>query len=199
METEEDKLCRDWDVLQDVLGRDLLLLERLIDTEDCDTFRRSYCRAIFALIDATTEWMKRYTIYFNSPGLLSNDEKKALESRNGALLSVFTAINLFAVTSGAKTSMKKNSKEWGVLHSSIKIRNRITHPKYPKDIEISDADLSHLRSTKEVFISVVTRCLVDSARALINHAETIKRNWEGSNSLNKTIQPPVESGSCYCR
>ena len=187
METEEDKLWQDWDVLYEALNADVLMLERRIDAEDCDLWRRSYCRSIFALVEAATEWMKRYTVYCYYPGMLGEDEKKELERRNGALLGVFVALDLFADTSGAETPLKNGSKEWVVLHSAIEIRNRITHPKFPKDIEISDDDLSQLRATKEMFVSLVLRCFGDSALALIRQGEALQRAWDKSNKPNDPV------------
>ena len=182
--TEEDKLWEDWDVLYGDLSADVLTIERLIDTQDGAVWRRSYCRSIFVLIEAAAEWMKRYTVYCHYPGMLGEGEKKESEKRNGALLGVFVALDLFANTSGAETPLQKDSKEWVVLKSAIKIRNRITHPKFARDIEISDDDLSQLRETKEIFVSLMVSCFGDSAIALLRQAEALRRGWNKSNNPN---------------
>jgi hypothetical protein len=194
METEEDRLFQEWDVLYEALNADVTTLERLIEAEDCNLWRRSYCRAIFALIEATAEWMKRYTICCYYPGELGEKEKKELEMRSGVLLGFFVALDLFADTSGAGTPLKKDSNEWIALHTATKVRNRITHPKSPKDIDISDDDLGQLQATKATFISLVAKCLSDSGLALLHQADAL-RCASDSKKPKESLDSIAEKGS----
>lgn len=181
MDPEEDRLCEEWDALYEALETDVLRFERLIETQDCGAWRRSYCRALFALIEGMANWMKRFTIHCYYPGMLSEDEKKELENRRGVLLGLFHALDLHADTSGAETPLIKNSNEWFALQGAIRIRNRVTHPECPSDVNISDVDLSHLRATKRMFLALTSRCFLDSALALGRQADMLQGNWDRGN------------------
>lgn len=102
MEVEEDDYFQEFDILYEKLNGDILLLEKLLATENSDSWRRSYCRAIFALIEATAACIKRFTLHCYYPGMLSKSEKNEIESRQGALQGFFIALDLFAKTSGAE-------------------------------------------------------------------------------------------------
>ena len=134
--------------------------------------------------------MKRFTIHCYYPGMLSEDEKKELENRRGVLLGLCHAFDLYADTSGTETPLIKNSKEWFALQSAIKIRNRVTQPECPSDVNISDDDLSHLRATKKMFLALTSRCFLDSALALGHQADMLQRNWDRSNAPEKYVHRP---------
>jgi hypothetical protein len=112
-----------------------------------------------------------------------------LESRGGALFGIFTALDLFTNTAGAATPLQKGSKEWVALQTAVKTRNRVTHPKSARDVEISDAELQHLFTTKWIFGSLVMDCFRDSARALERERQDIRRVWEERNRPIDSVVP----------
>lgn len=169
-----DGLLEEWNNLFDALHSDVVRLEELINVDDCGCWRRSYCRSIFSLMDAMTSQMNRETLHWNYPALLGDDGKRELERRGGILSNVYSALDLYTNTWGADTPLIKGSKEWLAIQDAVKIRNRVTHPKLPEDIEISDADLCRLKLVKEIFSSLVTTSIANSATALLKRAEALK-------------------------
>src|SRR5258708_22573486 len=107
----EEQIWREFDVIEQALGGDILYLEESLVLEDSPTLRRGYCRAVFAYAEGIAGWMRRYTIQIYYPGTLGKDEKRDLERRNGALQRIFTAFDLFTDTAGARTPLRVDSKE----------------------------------------------------------------------------------------
>ena len=63
-------------------------------------------------------------------------KKKYLSIENNVLFT----FRMYAGLVGGEFNNDLGSKEWQIFKKSIKIRNRITHPKSKKDFEISDTD-----------------------------------------------------------
>jgi hypothetical protein len=161
----------DWAAIEASLGEDLLVLESQFEREDSQTLRRSYCRAVFAHAEAVASCMKKYVIEAYYPGTLGAEEKKALDSRDGALVSIFRAFDLFTNAAGAMTPLIEGSAEWYTLQSAIKIRNRVTHPSGAVDVSISDGDLAQIKGVRALLIEMVIKVLESSAYALFRSAE----------------------------
>ncbi len=170
----EEQIWKEWDLIEGALGGDVLRHEQALARRDSATLRRAYCRSVFAFAEGIAGWMKRYIILLYHPSMVSAREKAELERREGALQSIFKALDLFTNVAGAPTPLKKGSREWLVIRSTILIRNRITHPAKACDVVISDADLAALRTVRKIITDLIHRTLIRSGTTLLRQAKKMK-------------------------
>ncbi len=164
---DPEPIWADFDAVHEELLGDLLVFRRTRSHERRQWWRRAYCRAISAYLEAVTCWMSRYTIHLYHPGMLGDGERQTLEARLPAVERAFHAFDLFTDTSGARTPLKRGSAEWVSLVRMIRLRNRITHPKSSDDVVLSDDDLATIDTAAETVFSLVGESLDRCSRALL--------------------------------
>jgi hypothetical protein len=168
----------DWQAIDASLGKELMGMEAELARADTQKLRRNYCREVFAYAEAITACIKRYVIGTYYPGMLGNSEEADLERRDGALMSIFRALDLFTNTAGATTPMDRGSPEWHTLHAAIRIRNRITHPTCADDVVISDGDLANVCGARKLLIELIVHSLERSAAAHLNAAAVYQHAFD---------------------
>lgn len=183
-----DPLWREFDALHNELLRDVLFFRRVRRHEKHQLWRRSYCRAVSAYLEALTSWMSRYVIVVYHPGQLGDGERRTLEARLPALERAFHAFDLFADTAGADTPLLRDSAEWTSLNRMIRVRNRITHPKRSQDVLLTNSDLSAVDQGAETLICLFTALFDRCSRALTKRANEIEHVW--------TSQKPPSPARC---
>lgn len=122
--------------------------------------RRTHIRALFAFIEGCVYMIKQEVFihqkYKRQPNLtpeemiLLKEETPYLE-RNGKvkkmpkyvdlLSNVRFTIECYKKTSNLNHELDVSGKSWKSFHNSLKVRDRITHPKNSSDMEISDNEL----------------------------------------------------------
>ncbi|MEO6473603.1 hypothetical protein [Luteolibacter sp.] len=117
--------------------------------------------------------------------MLSEKEKKTLAGRQGALEGAFNGLDLFMDVGGASTLFKVGTHEWLVLKNAIGIRNRITHPSNSSDLNISNSDLLHLRSTEVVILELFASSLEGAGQALLRSASSIQEQQASNDKPNR--------------
>jgi hypothetical protein len=135
--------------------------------------RRSLVRAVFALIEADTFARKQFALFFHDAGgpqfslaelALLREEQYDLGGKGEARTQIKflrTADNFqFGIRSFCKAAkidyeIPKARIEWQAFLQSIKVRNRITHPKNLSELLVSDTDIQKLQDTIELFKEIL--------------------------------------------
>ena len=139
-----------------------------LEKEDTQFKRRSYVKAFFTMIEGQVYLMKQLALALHKGGhlrlsraeltLLSdiiydlNGEGKAyIKTRYSSITnSLKFILNIYDRVSEANLPIDRQSNDWQKFMKAIMIRNRITHPKKPIDMIISDEDL-HLISLASIW------------------------------------------------
>ena len=128
----------------------------------CQRHRRSYVRAAFAFVEGTLFGLKGillgFSAHFGTP--LEPGETELLEENSyglkedgsvrvsPALLrlpdNVRFAFALAAKVSGAPTTVRYDDDGWASFKESIRVRNRLVHPKAPADLVVTDLEMARL-------------------------------------------------------
>lgn len=160
-----------------ILLTDLEIISVHLERDDSQFWRRSYCRTLMALFEATITYFANHTLE-NYDGVLAEEEKRSLRQRFGALNRALDAFDLFTNVAGVSTPFVRGSEEWLILEKAIRIRNRVTHPTTAGDLEISDLDLVHLRITAGVLFRLTIRAQRDVSRALSRKLRQMRKLWK---------------------
>ena len=151
-------------------------VEQALDKENNQFTRRAYIRSIFAIIEGCV-WILKQTI-LHAPAQKGRIKKlsvaeyallsdKAYDLKNNGDISeqkkYLKLPDNIRFTFGLLTKYFKSDCELGVgtrswdnFLKAQKIRDRITHPKSPKEFEISDADLAVCQSTSSWFNKLIS-------------------------------------------
>jgi hypothetical protein len=145
---------------------------QLIQESDTDFHRHQFVRAAFAHIEGTVYCMKQYALAHDEASrgaIFSDGERVILREENyylteqGALKPrradvPFLANFRFAYDAvvkalGKSYTLPVGQKGWQDLQESQGIRNRLTHPKVPRDLEVTDAQLKTVRRGYDWFLA----------------------------------------------
>jgi hypothetical protein len=193
-----DGLDRDFDGLVRELTSELPFFRRTKRHNKSQLWRRAYCRAVSAYLEAITSWMARYTIFLYHPGQLGDEERATLENwKLSALKRAFHALDLFTNTSGAESPLQRHSTEWVSLDRLIKIRNRITHPKSTDDLLVTDDDLAAVERAVDVLFYLISESLKRNSCALtkrLREFEQARQKWRPPNGAAgaRLPSPPAQ-------
>lgn len=150
-----------------------------LNTDFCSEafIKRTYTRSFFAMIEGVTFQLKKIALQANSEvntNIFQDYEIDLLQEREGYLADngiakvrearIRLLPNLqFAIRSVVKAlnldyEINKGSG-WEALRLAIKIRDRITHPKTTKRLQISDADMEILGQANSWFRDEIVRLI----------------------------------------
>ena len=156
-----------------------------LKTNDCQFSRRSYVRTTFAFIEGFTAVLKsgalaefqagRATLALAEVALLleesysAADDGKALVRGSYLPLAanVRFAFDMFARTHGATETPDFSSDGWRALKDSVRIRNRVTHPKVTGDLHISDDEVKTIDRGWEWYLDASLLLFTDGKAQLI--------------------------------
>lgn len=184
---------KDFYKLIEELSKDIKVLEHTIKEDDNQTWRRAYVRAVFSSIESIIFNMKRFIKVIEKHDYLplSETERKKLDeyyiekSTNGKeLIKVFRlsflnniifTIELFAYANYVSMKVNKKSAGWKLLKESVKIRNRITHPKSSSDINLKKSELNKVYRAHKWFIDMTINLHFNSYKALMAQVNGLKK------------------------
>lgn len=146
--------------------------EDILDSDDTQYKRRTFVRALFAMIEGTVYFLKQTTLSTGlSNGKLSVSDMLLLQDatpelrQNGetCIKTKFIPIddNLKFVIRMLKQvyeiniSLGQGSSAWQDFQAAISIRNKITHPKSESDFLISDKDVETMRRVRSWFCEII--------------------------------------------
>ena len=147
--------------LLEQVNADIAECNRHMSKEDSPFWRRAAFRTVFASMEALVAHAKRSVLVFSKLDgtALSPAEYLALRGveyaveENGAvverkakirfLADLHLALSYFAKATESDLSLKKDDG-WVSLTRSVKVRDRITHPKTAEDYDITDPEVKEL-------------------------------------------------------
>ena len=168
--------------LLDPLFQDMVECEEGLASEGTEFWRRTYVRCSFAFIEGALYWLR---------GTFRQMQKKVLDGASDTDLLKLMAMSDFspcvddtggisaqpnrqtmaqqcAVTfrTGAMLAQTDSDKffsdnGWRCFRDAQKVRDRITHPKNPSDLEISEDEIEVIREAHTWFLN----CIVDIINA----------------------------------
>ena len=161
----------------DLLADDAIATYERIAIEDTQLNRRNYVRALFAFYDGALSDLREQTaqlmitffelkgewkIHELSPlmddrGRLANNGKLTIEPNRLPFkeLVAYTFKKYAELTKSELDVLSDNG--WNEFKKSIKIRHRITHPKFHSDVDISDEELDSLEAGRIWWDSTIHR------------------------------------------
>jgi hypothetical protein len=171
------------------LIEDVELLSR--NANESSNARRSYIRAVFALVEGLTHAMKQVAL--SERGVAWTSAELALlaeeayrldssgrpETANAAiplLPNVRFAFGALAKSCGADFELSVSGTGWQALQRSLKTRHRIMHPRTVADITLSSQDADEAGVAFRWFIANLALCLravVGSLSARSNSASVL--------------------------
>ena len=145
-------------LLYDALLDDVGVFCRELATDPSQRCRRSYVRAVFAMIEGVTFCIKQMALDENgSPKALSPAEQAMIleegygldESGNvivknatlPTLANLRFAFGVFAKRNGSNYKLDVSGEGWQSLRRSLAVRHRLMHPKSSKDITVSKEEI----------------------------------------------------------
>jgi hypothetical protein len=136
------------------------------------SYKRAYYRASFAFVEMTLFAIKHVLFDAAAAGLfsLSDAERAVLEEVNYDLADsgeirtrrrfqpfepkLRFIINLFHKLFDTYRQPNFTGPEWKVFQLALKVRNRVTHPKSAKDLEITNAEMTILEKANDWYWEV---------------------------------------------
>jgi hypothetical protein len=164
------------------LFNDLLDCEDMFAKSDSQFVRRSFVRSSFAFIEGQLNWLRVQLIQWltarppqgivsfaatltllqeevprpDRRGKLSNDSNR-LPFLNHCAFVLRTA----AEHAGADADSFFSDNGWNELQKSLDVRHRITHPKRPEELDVTDAEIDSMRESHRWFL----KCIVEVINA----------------------------------
>jgi hypothetical protein len=143
-----------------ILTRDIEMCIKAFSTEDSQFWRRTIIRTTFALIEGNTFRMKQLVFTLNKTKLLSNaeiallnEEAYDLNEKGEAYVqtkyinitrNIKFAFQVFARAFGSNYSLKVDDNGWDCFRKSLKVRDRLTHPKKIGDLDVTEQEVNDI-------------------------------------------------------
>jgi hypothetical protein len=169
--------------LMRVLDRDAVDLLEATKTEAMESVRRNAVRAAFAAIEGMISAMKGVILepfpgrrhhYSDAEVAMLREESYALTDKGEAIAQV----RFIRLEDNLRFVWKMFVREWSIdvdadfsgdgwraFRDSIKVRNRITHPRRPIDLTITDAELAQVERGYRFVHSMTTRNILRALQA----------------------------------
>jgi hypothetical protein len=118
--------------------------------------RRVLVKSIFSFIEALSYSMKAVALDSDNPSLTypermlaaeevyDLDSSGQIEKRRAKLRTISNirfSFELLAKASEANFNLDVSQKEWHLLQQTLKVRDRLMHPKIPSDLNVSDGEI----------------------------------------------------------
>jgi len=179
------QMIADFKAIADILDSDNAILNaNLHDGKDTGFWRRSSVRAFFADVEAIMFYFRNKIIYDHETGenklSLENyvmamglgfrvNDKGEAESYDAKVKTgsnfLFT-IKLAWAGLGNPCPIDTSGKDWSNFKASMLIRDRITHPKCPRDLEILDNEQEMIISVGNWFASLMKQYAIESDKKI---------------------------------
>ena len=144
------------------LANDVIIAERELDQAEPQFRRRSYVRAVFALVEGVTFVMKQFALSVHERGDITlppaevaplREEQYDLDKGTPRTKQKFLkvadnlrfAFKTFAQAFRSTYTLDTTVHQWQLFSEAIDLRNRITHPKAPDDLIISDDEMRKIQ------------------------------------------------------
>jgi hypothetical protein len=146
-------------LMHESLKQDIDHCEQMLSQADSQFWRRMYIRSIFAYIEASVFILKQDALYdggkhgiqfSDAERLLLQDQSAEINDIGGVkiqkakisfLKNLRFAFKTYARTAGDVTALKVDSIGWAAIRESLKVRDRLMHPKQVEDLLVTDQEL----------------------------------------------------------
>lgn len=178
---EDDDGLNDLERLYKDLGAEVLYCIRQVKNED-QIYRRAAVRSIFAMVEGMIFSIKQVTLGAAStrniplsahqisllreeaPELTENGEISLKASRLTFKRNFQFAFRTFSEVHGIGESLDLSGEGWRKLSTSIKVRDRLMHPKKHSDIQISNEEVTCAVDGFEWFQNTFERFIVAASK-----------------------------------
>jgi len=160
---------------------------RQMQATGSDLAKRHFVRAVFAWIDALSYLFRQAALSKIADGpltpetiptLLALQERTYTINEKGVvtptLLKAPTSsmllfsLKTFAESQGLSLGFDKGGQNWQAYVQALAIRDRITHPKKPSDVHLSDKDIDLVEEAKGMILGYLEVVLNPDLIAIIN-------------------------------
>ncbi len=201
--TNPEKLSKsgkEFKIISNTLIDDVTITLEMIKNNDKQFWRRTLVRSLFACIEGINHRMKFIDLELagiNSVKLSPadhallieesyelDDKGYAIPKKNKIRIAENLLFTLRITASLCKASflIDKSKDYWWCFKESLKIRNRITHPKSLEDLVISDTELKVIVKTAKWYFTLVR----DVVTILLSYVEDLLKKDQYRKSLNTT-------------
>jgi hypothetical protein len=175
--------------------------------------KRNYVRAVFAWSEALS-YLFRQTAFQKLaeealtveaiPRLLALQEKNYTLNDKGEIVStrlkastssiLLFSLKAFSESQGLLLEVDKGGPNWQAYTNALKIRDRITHPKTPADVDLSDKDIKVVGEAKGMILGYLEVVLNPELISVINaHREiAIKEGKEITLTFTEEEKPSLK-------
>ena len=163
--------------------------------EDTPYHRRTLARAFFAAVEGHTSALKQLSlrrleadprVYSCSPAELAvlKGEDYVLDAkgepfsrplRTRAARTFLFSLRMYAKSLFQEYRVDLKDPGWAAFKSALQVRNRITHPQRPEDLEVSDADVKVLARAIDWWNQRYQEGVEESERRLIEVTKKIPK------------------------
>jgi len=182
-----------FDLLTSILWADADDALRLAAEKPTGFNKRAAFRAVFASIEGTTSalkhqvmalWPGRRRLYTDAEAAVLREENFDLDRSGTAKarpkvlppdLNFRFAMAMYMRELPVVLSLDTSSDGWRAFQESLRIRNRVTHPRLPEHIEVASADIAQLERAHNWVRSTVAR---NMATALLEWRQRDYRTWD---------------------
>lgn len=186
--------------LFDIFVQELAVFNEQIKVFGDQTWHRAYTRTLFSMIETLTYRLKEdiYNLLESEGEEITSELQGKLKgqiikrNKQGQLQikpcyqslpnSIEYAFAHYACMHSIDYKIDKNSPGWQWLINSLKIRNRITHPKETADLEINNDELVIIQSAGKWFLETLNDLYEKCAASLFDLADALERNWNAHHS-----------------
>lgn len=197
------KACVELRDLQAVLGDDLPIIGRIEkDDSNLHCLRRAAVRAVFALIEGVVHRMKHlaYETHAYEGVELPRAEVALLLEESYDLNekgAVVIKQNFLQIEKNIKFAFAAVARAYGITHQlnvggigwdsfkkTLKVRNRLTHPKNAQELAVSDEEIKDMKETYKWFLTSAKELLDEVAASLEHRAQALEEFARGHDKGN---------------
>jgi hypothetical protein len=170
---------------------DCSLANSLFHAEDSAFNRRNLFRVFFAAVEGCVFDVKQTLLeaagdigYSDAEISLLREESYELTD-NGEVIArqkflrvednFLFAMNLLTSPLEERFNVDRSSSGWRAFCQSVRVRNRLTHPKYAEALTVTDEELRALRQAMDWFRIVLADALQEAGRLNMKRAEGLRR------------------------
>ena len=185
------EINRDFHVMHETLQNDVRLLLKNPDglTQPC---RRAVYRAQFAYLEAVVFLLKREVLLvrMSEGGELGSNELKLLAEKkrigfpDGSYLarpyyvslaaSMSYVVKKYAYVHSFDFDIDTKDPGWAALLKAVTVRNRVTHPKCFRDLEVTDEEFQLLKQGTSWFRRTLMAMFLECERTYREYADALR-------------------------
>lgn len=176
-----------WTALHGILsaiGEDYFHFASRLQDDDSQTSRRAYVRTVVTFLEGAITLMRTGTVAFldalkelppecrphitpadtavlseRTYRLNEKGEAKGMPMKLSTAESLRFHFDLVSKIAHLRNPLDPTSRGWSDLRATIKVRDRLTHPRIPNSMAVSDEELVRCKSAETWFSLVITKLL----------------------------------------